>query len=742
MKLHSRKARLIQEWIFWLESGGAYLKSLSSWITPLFDLVLRIYLGQIFLISGILKLSDWQTALYLSKNEYPVSWMDPVVAAYTGMSIELIGAAFLILGLLTRVSAFALLILLMVVQLEYQLLNTQTIWMLILGWYIIFGPGKLSLDHLMRGIQDSAILLSRNLYILYQEITRFVGPFYKLAVRFWIGTIMVTAGWLVLRSIGDSYPYPVLGYQYPGSWFSLIQSHWQEMLLVVSGLGFALGLFTRLLSLACLVGLLWLWMMPIDVSTSQSNEAMAWFYLLGLMLLYGPGALSLDHGLQKSIKHWLKQKLNKIRGKQEHLPQVVIIGGGFGGVAAAKALKSTSCRITLIDRHNYHLFQPLLYQVATAGLSPAEIAAPIRSLFDDQPNINIVLGEVVGVEKNNKSVRLKNGSSVPFDYLILATGAQHSYFGQDQWAQFAPGLKKMEDALSIRQKMLTSFELAENTKDPSKHEALMTLVVVGGGPTGIELAGAFAELAYQGMDKEFRHINPKNAKIYLIEAGPRLLGVMPESLSRFTEKALTHLGVMVLLNTKVEKIDENGIIANGETIASKNVFWAAGVQASPAGKWLDAKVDKAGRLEVNEDLSVAGCPQTYAIGDTVVVNAWHGKPMPGLAPAAKQSGKYVAKVIQRHIEGLSPPKPFKYQHYGSLATIGRSLAVIDFGPFQLSGTLAWWFWGGIHLFFLNNMRNRVMVMLQWFWSYLTFKKSSRIIYESEETLGGSSQTEL
>lgn len=731
MKRNLKKERLLQEALITLHTGGASFKYLLDGLKPIFDLVLRIYLGQIFFISGLLKIMDWDKALYLSQHEYPVSWLDPILAAYVGVSIELVASAFLIIGLLTRFAAFSMLLLTLVIQIEYQVLNTQSIWILLMGWFVIMGAGKLSLDHLMRGIRDSAIVFSRPISLFFTEITRFVGPFYKLTLRFWIACILITGGWLVLGSVGDAYPYPVLGYQFSNSWISILQNHWYEVLLIVSGALIGLGFISRWIALFLLGGIAWVACASIPLTDGQINEAVGWVFLLGLILLYGPGTISLDHGIRHGLRRKLRTLLNEEREKQGKLPEVVIIGGGFGGVAAAKALKTTACHVTLIDKHNYHLFQPLLYQVATAGLSPAEIAAPIRALFDDQPNISIVLGEVVDVESTKQTVILKSGDPLHYDYLIIATGAQHSYFGQDAWAAHAPGLKKIEDALSIRQKMLTSFEMAENAKDPDMHEALLTLVIIGGGPTGIELAGAFAELAYQGMENEFRQINPKNAKIILIEAGPRLLGVMPESLANYTEKALTHLGVTVLLNSRVEKIDENGVTANGVFIPTKNVFWAAGVQASSASKWLNASTDRAGRIEVGPDLSVPGCNNVYAIGDTVLANAWNGKPMPGLAPAAKQSGQYIAKLIQRRIEEQTASKPFKYRHYGSLATIGRSLAVVDFGKFQLSGTLAWWFWGGIHLYFINNMRNRMMIMLQWFWSYITFKKSSRIIYESD-----------
>lgn len=668
-----------------------------SFIRPLFDFVLRFYLAQIFFISSIIKLSDWDKAIYLSQHEYPVPWMDPVVAAYFGVGITLVGSVLLFLGLFTRIAAFALMILTMVIQIYYEQLNTQTIWIILLGWFVIFGADKLSLDHAMRGVKDSALFFSRTISIIYTELTRFVGPFYQLGIRFWIACVWVTAAWLLWKSAGQypSYPYPVLGYQYSGSLLTLLTSAYAPIILAVSGVMIGLGLFTRIIALLGIAGLiLWLPVRGIIFQAHQMGEVTVWLFILGLVLLWGPGTFSLDNWIRRKYNRMIHHRLYHASKNTQHLPHVVIIGGGFGGVAAAKMLKTTACRITLIDRHNYHLFQPLLYQVATAGLSPAEIAAPIRSLFVNQPNIQIKLAEVIGIDKAHQKVNIKNDTPVSYDYLILATGAQHSYFGQDQWSQYAPGLKKVEDAISIRQKVLTSFELAENTTDKTLLDALLTVVIVGGGPTGIELAGAFAELAHQGMENEFRHIDPTKAKIILVEAGPRLLSTMPEKLSQFTQRALEHLGVIVKLNTRVEKIDHNGIVANGELIPSRNVFWAAGVQGSKAARWLNIEPDKAGRILVNSDLSVPGWDNVYAIGDTISVKAWNDAPVPGLAPAAKQSGKYVAELIRSHIEGKPITKPFQYKHYGSLATIGRSLAVIDFGPFTLSGPLAWWFWGG------------------------------------------------
>ena len=410
----------------------------------------------------------------------------------------------------------------------------------------------------------------------------------------------------------------------------------------------------------------------------------------------------------------------------EGIPRVLIVGGGFSGVAAATALRNTSCRVTLIDQRNYYLFQPLLYQVATAGLSPADIAGPIRGLFRDQPNVRVLLGGVTDVDIGAREVIMRN-VRVPYDYLVIAAGARHSYFGHDEWAPFAPGLKQIEDATNIRSRLLFAFEQAENAEAPALRREMLTFVIVGGGPTGVELAGAIAELARHGLAHEFRAIDPSMARVILMQAGPRILPTFPESLSRQATAALATLGVEVLTDSAVERIDEEGVVVSGRRVAARNAFWAAGVMASPAAKWLKAEADQAGRVKVVEDLSVPGLPDVFAIGDTALSNGWNGNPVPGLAPAAKQQGRYVASVIKARIEGRRPPAPFRYRHAGSLATIGRKAAVADFGRLQLSGAFAWWVWGVVHILFLSGMRNRAVVALEWFWAYLTYHPSTRLI---------------
>ncbi len=455
-----------------------------------------------------------------------------------------------------------------------------------------------------------------------------------------------------------------------------------------------------------------------------------WLAVFGLFALFGPGRLSIDALIDKGLRRVFPQLEGKPAFSLEGLPRVVIVGAGFGGLACAAGLRRARVSVTLLDRHNYHLFQPLLYQVATAGLSPGDIATPIRGLFRDYFNIHVLLGEVAGVNPVRQEVLLGE-QRMPYDYLVLATGASHSYFGRDDWEPYAPGLKRIDDATEVRRRLLLAFEQAEGTDDPQERQALLTFLIVGGGPTGVELAGAIAELARYGMEKEFRRFDPATARIVLVQAGPRVLPMFPEPLSGKAKRSLEKLGVEVLTDSRVERIDAEGVWVNGQRIASRTVFWAAGVVASPAAKWLQAEADKAGRLKVGSDLSVPGLPNVFAIGDTALAEAWSGRPVPGLAPAAKQGGAYVARVIRARIEGRTPPGPFAYRHLGSLATIGRKAAVADFGWLRMSGALAWWLWGAVHIGFLVGLRNRISVMLDWFWAYLTFRSGTRLITGGE-----------
>ncbi|TIP09252.1 NAD(P)/FAD-dependent oxidoreductase [Mesorhizobium sp.] len=413
-------------------------------------------------------------------------------------------------------------------------------------------------------------------------------------------------------------------------------------------------------------------------------------------------------------------------------PRVVIIGAGFGGINAAIGLKNADVDVTVIDRRNYHMFQPLLYQVATAGLSPAQIAMPIRHILRSQKNATVLMDKVEDVDKEARIV-ITATRRIPYNHLVIATGARHAYFGRDDWEDLAPGLKTVGDATEIRARILTAFEKAEVSEDPAARVRLLTFIVVGGGPTGVELAGAIAELARQAIVRDFRHIDSSTARVVLAEAGPRLLPAFPESLSASAKKQLEKLGVEVRLGHAVTQCDENGVVlADGHAIASGCVLWAAGVQASRAAKWLKAEADRAGRVIVCEDLSLPDNPEIFIIGDTALVKGEDGKPVPGVAPAAKQMGKYVARLIKARLAG-KPVGPFRYANYGNLATIGRKAAVADFGWIRLSGFIAWLLWSFAHLWFLVGFRNRIVVFLDWAWAYTTFDRGARLITERRST---------
>jgi NADH dehydrogenase len=406
--------------------------------------------------------------------------------------------------------------------------------------------------------------------------------------------------------------------------------------------------------------------------------------------------------------------------------KVVIIGAGFGGISAAKALAKAPVDITVIDRRNYHLFQPLLYQVATADLSPADVAWPIRSIFSRQKNVRVVLSEVQDVDTAAKEV-VGEDTRFEYDYLIVASGAHHSYFGRDEWERHAPGLKRVIDATEIRKRVLMAFERAEISDDPEEQARQLTFVVVGAGPTGVEMAGAIAELAHHALAKDFRNINSRSARIILIEAGPRVLSAFPENLSAKAQKSLEKLGVEVMLDTLVRDITEEGVQLDGSFIPSACKVWGAGVAVKDVGRWLEAETDRSGRVIVGPNLSVPAHPEVSVIGDAAAVAWKEGVDVPGIAPAAKQGGKYVAKRIRNELRGKPAPKPFAYKHAGNLATIGRNSAVIDFGKFQMSGFIAWWIWGVAHIYFLIGVRQPIIVAFSWFWSYVTFSKGARLI---------------
>jgi len=420
------------------------------------------------------------------------------------------------------------------------------------------------------------------------------------------------------------------------------------------------------------------------------------------------------------------------------VPHVVILGGGFAGLYAARHLRRSAVRLTLIDKRNHHLFQPLLYQVATASLSPADIAAPIRHLLAGQRNAEVVLAEATGIDVARRVVALTDGE-VAYDRLIIATGATHSYFGNDQWEADAPGLKTVEDALRIRERFLLAFEHAEREKDPQKRRAALTFVVVGAGPTRVELAGAMAEIARRAITRDFRHIDTTTARVILVEGGDRVLQAYPDDLSRRAREDLERLGVDVWLNTRVTQIDAGGVQIGTERISASNVFWAAGVKASPIAASLGVELDRSGRVVVQPDLSIAGHPEVMVLGDLAkVIDPRSKKEVPGIAPAAMQMGRFAAKVIDREVRAGGAPDParrpaFVYTDKGMLATIGRAKAVGLVGKAKLRGYFAWWAWLLIHIFFLIGFRNRVLVIIQWAWAYWTFDRGARLITRDAES---------
>ena len=413
-----------------------------------------------------------------------------------------------------------------------------------------------------------------------------------------------------------------------------------------------------------------------------------------------------------------------------HIPRVVIVGGGFGGLAAAKALKNATAQVILIDRANHHLFQPLLYQVATSVLTPGQIGSPIRGIIGEHQNTTVILGEVTGLDKEQRRVvcDLADRENVPleYDFLILAMGVSHSYFGRDEFAEFAPGLKNLADAVAIRNKILQVFEQAEAEDDPERHRDLLTFVLVGAGPTGVELASAIAVLIQQTLKSQFRRLKPESARIILLDMAPRVLGAFSEELSQVARRRLEDLGVEVRLGRSVDQVDADGVVVGGERISAKTVIWTAGVAPSPAGKWLNAATDRAGRVRIQPDCSVPGYREIFVVGDTASLDQ-DGRPLPGVAQVAIQQGRYVGKLIQCRLKGQSGPPPFRYLDKGSMAVVGKGFAILQSGKIQVSGFLAWLAWAGIHLQFLAQSSLRVSVFVQWVWTYFTGQRGSRLI---------------
>jgi len=655
------------------------------------DLAIRLYLAQAFVMTSIMSMAS---------NHAPSNAM---MSAGTMVASSSLAGLLISFGLFTRLAALSLLFFSVSQQFGLQASEPNLFIIALLGWYVVHGPGAFSIDRAIAlGIRASALPLSQPVMRALDSLRAQGAPLYLFVTRLWLAAALTgLSSESVWLPTGSFSPIPV--------GLALVAAA-----LMLLGLGLPIVLSLLTLGLA-----------GMQAMSTESHPNLYLLLFLTLMGFHSGGAFTID----TRIADWLHAHILRDRpsdGVPEDWPHVVIIGAGFGGLACAAKLRPLPVRVTLIDRHNYHLFQPLLYQVATAGLSPADVATPIRGMFLDDRNISVRLGTVTGVDPVSKSVAIGMGS-LSYDYLVIATGAAHSYFGRDDWAPFAPGLKRIEDGVAARSDVLKAFEQAEATTDMAERERLLTFVVIGGGPTGVELAGAIAELARGGLNNHYRVIDPAQARIILVQAGDRVLPAFPETLSAIAKGSLEKLGVEVRLNARVTEIDAHGVLIGDQRIPTATVLWAAGVVASPAADWLGVTKDRAGRIMVGNDLRVANYPEIFAIGDTAASLGWLGKPVPGLAPAAKQGGAYVADVIRAQLEEATPPQPFRYHHMGSLATIGRKSAVADFGFMQLSGTLAWWLWGVIHVAFLVGVRNRLAVILNWLWCYLSFRLSVQLI---------------
>lgn len=677
---------------------------LETVAAPLLDLFIRIWLAQSFFASGVLKTINWPATVFLYTAEHPVPGVSPAVAAAIGTGFELVCPLLLLIGLFTRAAALPLFAWALFLQLTYAALDAQVYQILLLGLLILRGAGSISLDRAIAPhLSSSALPFAGAVVAVGKFLDHWALPFGLLLVRLIVAGVFLHAASVALAGGGAA-------------------------IIVAAALGLfsgllAFGLGTRFAAAALLPALLFV------PAGSGDDAGLLLGLLLAALLTRGGGALALDRLLAARLVR-LFPSLGTDVGWLEGAPRVVIVGAGFGGVAAARALKHAWAQVTLIDRRNYHLFQPLLYQVATASLSPSEIATPIRTLLRGHPNCRVTMARVTGVDVNAREV-ITADRRIGFDYLVLACGARHSYFSRDDWEAAAPGLKKIDDATAIRARILSAFERAETAENVEERRRLLSFVIVGGGPTGVELAGAIAELARHGMRGDFRSVDPAQARVILVQSASRLLPAMAEPLSARARCSLETLGVEVRTGAKVEEIDHEGVRIGNERIEAATVLWAAGVMASPAARWLGADRDGSGRIVVQTDLSVPGQATIFAIGDTAACKGADGKPLPGLAPVAKQQGYYVARHIRADIEGRRPPGPFRYSDWGSMATIGRKAAVADLRGLHLTGSVAWWLWGAVHVGFLVDARSRAAVLLDWLWSYLTWGRSVRLITGNE-----------
>ena len=654
---------------------------------PAVELIVRLCLAKPMFLTGVMGAMSASGAMLPAPGAPAVSWPSTLMGLAAASTLELVLGILLAAGLATRIVT-ALQIAMLIFGGSYLDQSSASLASLaVLSWITFQGAGALSLDAIFaRGLASSAVPFARQTLALLSRFSFATRPICILLLRLWIA-------YLLLGAVGGPAPARDLsGLPAAAAW--------------VGAIAITLGFLTSSAAI-------WLALMGLGGGLMFAHPLSTMYWPLSLLLLaaVGPGPISLEHLVRLMIR--------PIKHDAAGKPHVVVVGAGFGGLACVYRLRLKPVRVTLIDKRNFHLFQPLLYQVATASLSPGDIATPIRAVLREVDNVTVLYQTATGVDSKNKVLMTEQGS-VAYDYLVLATGASHGYFGNSQWAKFAPGLKTLEDALAIRRRVLTAFEQAEHTPDANQRAALLTFVICGGGPTGVELAGALAELARNGLKGEFKTYDPASARIVLIQSGARLLPAFDERLSQAALASLQTLGVSVRLNTRVTSIDPLGVTFGTETLKAGLVIWAAGVVASPAARWLGQEADSAGRIKVKEDLSVADCPGVFAIGDTVLVSAWKGAPVPGLAQAAEQGGHYVAKRILREVAGMRSPGAFCYRHRGSLATIGRKSAVAQFGGVSISGPAAWWLWGALHLSFLVSGRNRLTVLLGWLWAYFTY----------------------
>ena len=690
------------------------IRSTGDALAPWLELMIRFWLAQVFLAGAAVAIMSHDPPAMAGDGAW-VSRFNGLVASPFGVLIQTVCPILLLLGFSCRAATIPLLIQVWVLHGPAGPSHIHLFWSALLGWLLVLGPGPVSVDAVLtRGLDSTAIPGATRLRTLFGWMERRIGPWYRLALRLWMATAP-------LAGAGASLGWAAPARDAAAPWLAALPDRIASLpagLSLALGAFLAVGLGTRLCALVLMLAI------PVADVGMTFDDRLYWTLLLAILVCRGAGRFALDGSIAGTVTALGGRMLPPLAG----LPHVVIVGGGFGGVTAARGLKGAPCRVTLVDRRNYHLFQPLLYQVATAGLSPADIATPIRSLFRGQDNLRVLLAEVRDVSAATSEVVLDHGQ-LSYDYLVLATGSQHSYFGRDDWAPDAPGLKRLEDATDIRRRLLIAFERAENATHPAERAAFMSFVIVGGGPTGVELAGAIAELARNGLSGEFREIDPAAARVIVVQSGPRILPTFSESLAADATTELSRLGVEIRTGGKVQHVDASGVTVDGLRIEARTILWAAGVAASPAGSWLGVPTDRAGRIVVAPDLSVAPHAAIFAIGDTAASTGWRGAPVPGLAPAAKQGGAYAAKVIRSRLTGGPAPEPFGYRHAGSLATIGRRAAVAEFGSLRVRGALAWWLWGAAHILFLAGGRNRATVILEWIWAYLTGRRGSRLITE-------------